>query len=139
MPESYKDLVKELRDAAETGTDYERSMNLADRAATAITELLGSREVDLSRLMDTCRRSIVAWGSTAQLLMLFEEMGELMTAISQYQRGRVGVDKVIEEIADVAILLMTATLLIGATADQVRWVIGKKLERLSLRLEKVKK
>lgn len=58
--------------------------------------------------MDTqkiAQAALVHYGRDAQLRMLQEECGELITVINQYERGRVDEGKVIEEIADVDFLI----------------------------------
>lgn len=45
------------------------------------------------------------WGEAAQIDMLFEEMAELTKAICKHRRGTGGIIPIIEEAADVAIML----------------------------------
>lgn len=45
--------------------------------------------------------SIKTFGEESQFDQLHEEIGELMTALNHYKRGRVNLTKVIEEIVDV--------------------------------------
>lgn len=45
------------------------------------------------------------WGADAQAGIAVEEMGELIAALSRYARGRVGIEAVAEEVADVMICM----------------------------------
>ena len=57
-----------------------------------------------------------------------EEMGELLTATNHHRRGRVGVDKVLEEVADVLLSCrMIANLLTGEIV--VEQVLDMKANR----------
>jgi NTP pyrophosphatase (non-canonical NTP hydrolase) len=50
-------------------------------------------------------RAVDVYGAENQLLMVFEELGELMTALVQWQRGRVKTSHVCEEVADALVML----------------------------------
>lgn len=52
-------------------------------------------------LLQVAKKAIQKWGVEKQVHHLHEEMGELMVAISHHRRGRVKVEAVQEEIADV--------------------------------------
>ena len=49
--------------------------------------------------------AVKKWCERPQVLMAVEEMGELLQAISKYDRGKIGAIDVAEEIADVKIML----------------------------------
>lgn len=79
----------------------------------------------------------------AQAMVACEELGELITAISQYYRGRDDADHVIEEIADV---MVCCEQLILNMADRheceyedfeniVRETKQRKIERMEMRLK----
>ena len=79
------------------------------------------------------RTVIKKWGRKPQIGMLYEEMGELMTAINQHERGRLTLSHVHEEIADCLMML-----------QQMRWLYGKdgvdkwieiKTKRLQARID----
>ncbi len=74
------------------------------------------------------------WGEPAQLMMFLEESSELNHAICAYLRGREGaIDGIIDELADVDIMVCQLKVLFGGNAD-----IGtrrKKMERLAERLK----
>jgi len=75
---------------------------------------------------------IQKWGIDAQIGILHEEMGELMSAISKYNRGRVGIEAVQEEIADCLMMLDQMSHIFGE--NQVQIFIGEKSERLRERV-----
>jgi len=79
------------------------------------------------------RRALAAWGIPAQLDMLHEEIGELLTAIGHHKRGRNTVADVAGEIADVRIMLeqLTAILDCAALVDEA---MDAKLTRLDDRV-----
>ncbi len=77
-------------------------------------------------------RAIQTWGRDAQVMMAFEEMGELMTAIAQFERYRVDEHAVAEEIADVMIMMEQMAVLYGS--ELVGQAKARKLERLEARL-----
>lgn len=75
----------------------------------------------------------IEWGSESQMRMCQEECGELVAAINQFFRGRIGVLELAEEVADVRIMAEQMELCIGllnvpevCVAD----LVEKKLERL---------
>lgn len=83
--------------------------------------------------LDIYERAIDRWGTPAQVLMLIEECSELLTAIAQYDRGRVDDGAVAEEIADVFLMLMQMRHIMGH--DIVDEALEFKLERLKKRLD----
>lgn len=84
------------------------------------------------------------WGAIAQERVAYEELGEAMTAIARYGRGRISVEDLVDEIADARIMLAqvehnVATaegIALEEFADKVENRIGHKLERLQKRLSK---
>ena len=52
-----------------------------------------------------CKRAVEVFGKDTQLLMYFEEAGELAQAISKDKRGFGSKDNIAEEIADVEVML----------------------------------
>lgn len=91
------------------------------------------------------QRAIRTYGIDAQLLMAVEEAGELQHALLKYRRGAhaheegrhtvAGMDRllydVLEEMADVRIMMAQMELLFGS-ADEM---VGRKMDRLRSRLE----
>ena len=78
------------------------------------------------------QKAISVYGAVAQTDMAIEEMGELIVAINHYRRGRVGMDAVKEEIADVMIAMKQLAMIYGEAGVEI--FIEKKMHRLEQRL-----
>lgn len=78
--------------------------------------------------------AIQRWGIEAQVDMFHEEVGELLSALNKYKRGRVGKDAVVTEIADVQIMAEQLATWFGE--DEVRKEKEYKLNRLARRVQK---
>lgn len=61
------------------------------------------------------RKTIKTWGEEAQYDQMVEECAELITALKHFKRGKIEKQDVINELADV-------TLMIG----QLTWMVGEK-------------
>ncbi len=76
-------------------------------------------------------KAISKWGKHAQLLMVLEEMSELQKEILKHiNRGKDNLDEIIDETADVEIML-----------DQLKYIFGiheHVKERIPVKLDKVK-
>ncbi len=83
-------------------------------------------------LMD---KAIQTWGPTAQLLMVLEEMSELQKEIlKNLNRGKNNLDEIIDETADVEIMLEQMKH-IFQIQEAVEKRIPIKLEKVKARLE----
>lgn len=80
------------------------------------------------------RDALDTFGVQKQTNMLFEEMGELMSAICKHSRGRDKIAHIAEEIADVRIMLDQMTVLYNCEAETERQR-RYKLRRLEQRIE----
>ena len=80
------------------------------------------------------RTALDKWGINAQINMVFEELGELSTALARHKRGRASNKDVITELADVTIMCEQMALLLGY--DDYEKEIENKLKRLTERLNK---
>jgi NTP pyrophosphatase (non-canonical NTP hydrolase) len=80
--------------------------------------------------------AVLTFGEDSQMNMLTEEVGELLVALNKFRRNG-DPENLIEELADVQIMISQITIMIGAT-HEVEEVIGRKLLRLRDRLEKYK-
>ena len=79
------------------------------------------------------RETIRLWGPMNQLRQAQEEAGELIAAINQYSRGRIGPSVLAEEVADMEIMIEQARVIVGdAAVDEHRRF---KLERLRAMVE----
>ena len=77
------------------------------------------------------------WGVEAQLFMLFEEIGELQQAISKHHReGSLDTkNRIIEEVADVEIMLEQLRLVAHIPIGEVEAVKAEKIGKLRKILE----
>lgn len=84
---------------------------------------------------DIYRQALKKWGSTAQVIMVFEEMAELQKELSKFLRGNWIGDNIAEEIADVEIMLEQMKLLFGI--EELVDINKKyKLKRLAERVKR---
>ena len=80
-------------------------------------------------------RALKKYGVAQQRLMLIEEIGELLNAFAKLPRARAEVEDVIEELADVSIMVEQMALLYGwSRFESIR---EQKLQRLGERLDKL--
>lgn len=77
------------------------------------------------------------WGEDFQKSMFHEEIGEVLTAMSHEMRGRCGKAAVLEELADLQIMLNQMVVLYG-TDDEFKDIINAKLTRMINRIERSK-
>lgn len=80
------------------------------------------------------QQAIDTWGEDAQVSMAIEECSELITALTQFWRGRKTKAEVAEEIADVSIMMRQLRLIFGY--QEVNEIEAGKLARLKKRLAK---
>ena len=83
---------------------------------------------------DIYKKAIATYGVEPQRKMAIEEMAELTNALMKFDRGRNTVDDIIEEIADVTIMMSQLSIIYGEKAVQLQ--IDYKTQRLARRLEK---
>lgn len=69
------------------------------------------------------------YGETAQLVVAIEELSELQKELCKDIRGKGKRENIIEEIADVSIMLEQLYLIYQIDSQEVNKVINKKLER----------
>ena len=84
------------------------------------------------KLRQILSKAISEWGIEAQTNLAIEEMGELIVAINHHRRGRVGMDAVQEEIADVMIAMKQLAMIYGESGVEI--FSEKKMQRLEQRL-----
>jgi NTP pyrophosphatase (non-canonical NTP hydrolase) len=95
--------------------------------------------MDDQELHELCMRAVRAWGIQNQSDMVIEESGELSDAILKFRRGRASKEKVIEEIADVQIMLEQAKIMFCLDCiDRYHYeaVLSGKAQRLRTTLDK---
>lgn len=84
---------------------------------------------------DVYAKAVELWGRESQALMLAEECGELLAAVSQFARGRVPAEKVTEEAADVHIMLAQVPYILGGDPKEWKEAISYFVESKRSRLE----
>jgi NTP pyrophosphatase (non-canonical NTP hydrolase) len=83
---------------------------------------------------ETLERAIETWGEEAQLNLAGEECSELDVALHRLIRGRADEKDVIEEIADVMVMMEQLTLIFEEDAIEAQ--VEKKMYRLKQRIAK---
>lgn len=73
------------------------------------------------------------FGYAGQIMMLVEECGELLSAISKFRRDRATEEDIVTELADVAIMVEQMAILFGLPEFEKEK--NRKLKRLAKRLE----
>lgn len=74
------------------------------------------------------KKALRTWGEEAQVNMLDEEVGELITAVARFKRGRATHQDVMTELADVFIMVeQIATMM---SHDDFEKEVDRKLVRL---------
>lgn len=84
---------------------------------------------------ETLLRCIEKWGETAQLHMAIEEMAELTKEIIKYFRGNDNREHIIEEIADVILMIEQLKNLFSVTDNELQGAIDFKITRVEKKLE----
>jgi NTP pyrophosphatase (non-canonical NTP hydrolase) len=85
---------------------------------------------------ETLLRCIGRWGERAQLYMAIEEMAELTKEIIKYFRGTNNREHIIEETADVILVIEQLKYLFSITDDELQKAIDFKINRVENRLER---
>lgn len=93
--------------------------------------------MNYQEVIDTYKQAISAYGEKAQKLMEIEEMSELTKEICKDFRGKLNREHLIEEMADVLIMLDQMLLMYEISGDEIQQMRERKIERLKERLEKV--
>ena len=81
--------------------------------------------------------ALKCWGAEFQKSMFHEEIGEVLTAMLHEKRGRCGKEAVLEELADLQIMLNQMVVLYGSD-EEFKDIINAKLIRLIARIERYK-
>lgn len=87
-------------------------------------------------IIDTYKQAIETYGVRTQKLMAIEEMSELTKEICKDFRGLLDREHLIEEMADVLIMLDQMLILYKISSEEVDLMRIKKVKRLKERLEK---
>lgn len=71
-----------------------------------------------------------------QLIVAVEELSELQKELCKALRGNINKENIIEELADVLIMLDQVKIYFSITSNEVKEIIDKKIERTKERLLK---
>lgn len=88
--------------------------------------------------MEILYEAIYIYGIDKQLDMCIEEMSELTKEICKYKRGKCNYDEIIEEIADVYIMLEQLKIIFNIDEKEIKNIAEIKVKRLNERLENIK-
>jgi len=80
-------------------------------------------------------RAISHWGILSQIRMAQEEAIELALAISHWIREKNNVRNLVEEMADVSIMIEQLQLIMGVSDDELGRIKDSKLKRLGEKLD----
>lgn len=84
---------------------------------------------------DVLKQAIDQYGKTLQTFVAIEEMSELIKELTKNMRGNDNHEAMVEEIADVYIVLEQVMIMNGIDLNEVVNMMNQKLERLKERLE----
>ncbi len=93
----------------------------------------GSLEASRVNNTEIYRQAVLKYGPAHQMLKAKEECAEFLVATMQYEQNRVPVTVVIDELADVIIMMQQARLILGS--ENVDDAIRRKLDRLVERMD----
>lgn len=84
--------------------------------------------------MNVYQRAIMQWGDNHQAIVAIEELSELQKELCKYLRGNKNVTNLIEEIADVEIVVEQLKIMFDCSQSVDEWK-ERKLERLEKKME----
>lgn len=107
------------------------------RYARALLELLDGDTFYgfLDRAIRCSEDAVDAWGEIPEERMVYEEVGELLVALTHYQRGKTSAEDVIDEAADLVLVGTHAASLVGASETELADAIEAKLQRTENRIQ----
>lgn len=82
---------------------------------------------------ETFTEPLEHYGKFTQIVKCMEECGELIRALGKHLCGEENIENVVEELADVEIMLMQMRMVFGR--HEVHRVMAQKLARLKMRME----
>jgi len=82
----------------------------------------------------TLQKAINTFGEEKQKCQAISELAELIKAITNDQTGRLDRNNIVEEIADVKIMLMQLEIIYRITEDEMNSEMTWKIDRLKKRL-----
>lgn len=85
---------------------------------------------------EICQKAVKTYGKNPQMDMVVEECSELIQAISKNKRGKDNRENIVEEIADVQIMIDQLKIIFEVSDIEMGIMKLKKLDRLAKRLGK---
>ena len=79
------------------------------------------------------RAALEKWGEEAQYDQAIEECAELITALKHYKRNRVGRQEVVDELADLTLMIGQLSWMFGE--EDVEAAVADKLKKLGALLD----
>lgn len=76
---------------------------------------------------DVYKAALDKWGMASQVLMLVEETGEMLAKLSQYNRGRITLEELVEEMVDSMMMLDEVFYLLDVSDEMRERVLKKKM------------
>jgi NTP pyrophosphatase (non-canonical NTP hydrolase) len=89
----------------------------------------------MSEEIEIMRSAIRKNGKSMQTVVAIEEMSELQKELSKFIRGKGNRDNLIEEVADVLVMITQIQLMYHIPDDEVERIMHLKLNRLKERME----
>ena len=89
----------------------------------------------MSEEIEIMRAAIRKNGKAMQTVVAIEEMSELQKELSKFIRGKGNRDNLIEEVADVLVMITQIQLMYHIPDDEVERIMHLKLNRLKERME----
>jgi len=87
----------------------------------------------MMRYQEIYAKTIKKWGEEAQHDQMIEECAELIATLQHFARGKVDKDAVVDELADVFLMVGQLTYMFGE--DQLAAAVEKKVAKLQLLLD----
>ena len=89
----------------------------------------------MSEEIEIMRSAIRKNGKAMQTVVAIEEMSELQKELSKFIRGKGNRDNLIEEVADVLVMITQIQIMYYIPDDEVKRIMHLKLNRLKERME----
>lgn len=80
--------------------------------------------------------AIKKYGVAMQTVVAIEEMSELTKELTKALRGKENIEGIVEELADVYIMLNQVQMMFGISDDRVQEMMNLKIQRLDRRIKK---
>jgi NTP pyrophosphatase (non-canonical NTP hydrolase) len=106
-----------------------------DNAKIALSGEFTNGRLDLimMRYREIYKKTIKKWGEEAQYDQMIEECAELIATLQHFSRGKVDSDVVVNELADVFLMVGQLTYMFGE--DQLTAAVEEKVVKLQLLLD----